>query len=305
MTLASKVARLVGISPASCRRIAAGAHRRYKRFAIPKRTPGEYRLVAQPAREVKLIQRGVVEVLSPLLKIHENATAYRPGSSIKENAQRHAGAKFITKLDFSSFFPSIDASAISRLLRNSIEGIAESDVSFVLSSCLWWGDGRHALCIGAPSSPFLSNAVMYEFDANVSNFCSENGCVYTRYSDDICISSREPDALALIEDLVRKLCVASRHPRLVLNDKKRVAVGRSTSMTVTGLTLTNQGGVSVGRARKRGVRAGVNRFVYDGMSLDQQDVLKGEIAFVLSIEPNFRYVLLETYGPRIEVLLPR
>lgn len=305
MTIIIDVAKLVGVSPSVCGRIASTARHRYKKFRIPKRRFGEFRQVAQPAREVKSVQRAIVTLLSPILPIHEAATAYVEGSSILRNAAFHENARYLTKLDFRGFFPSIDAAAISMLLRASIPEISDDDVRFVLNACLWTGDGRLALCIGAPSSPFLSNAVMFGFDTDVSAFAVAHGCKYTRYSDDIALSAQEPDLLRPIEDYIRKKCREMDHPRLELNDEKRVAVGRGASMQITGLTLANQGGVTVGRTRKRGVRAGVNRFVSGALSLEEIDALKGEVAFVLSVEPEFRGVLLASYGPQISLLLPR
>jgi len=300
--LVSKVASLVGISSASCRRIAHGAHRRYKVFTIAKRDGGR-RVVAQPAREVKAVQRAVCELINSKLAVHESATAYKPGASIKSNAAVHAGARFLTKLDFSEFFPSIHDGLISDLLKRRCEELSEAEIEFIIDICTWRPDGKRVLCIGAPSSPLIANAVMFDFDSEAFEFTSAIGVSYTRYSDDIALSSMMPDTLRQAEDAVRRF-VASR-PALRINERKRVAVGRGTSMVVTGLTLTNQGWVSVGRERKRGVRAGVNRYLRG--ALDDADTLKlkGEIAFVLSVEPEYRGVLVRTYGLRVWSLLPK
>lgn len=300
--LVSKIASLVGISSASCRRIAYGAHRRYKVFTIAKRGGGT-RIVAQPAREVKAVQRAVCHLLSPKLIAHNSATAYKPGTSIAANAAVHAGARFLTKLDFSDFFPSIDGDLISDVLRKRCEELSNAEVEFIVNVCTWRPSGRRVLCIGAPSSPLMANAVMFDFDSEVFKATSSIGVSYTRYSDDIALTSMTPDTLRLAEEAVRNI-IASR-PSLRINERKRVAVGRGTSMVVTGLTLTNQGGVSVGRERKRGVRAGVNRYFRDG--LDEADTLKlkGEIAFVLSVDAEFRGVLIRTYGLRVWSLLPK
>lgn len=298
----SKVASIVGISTASCRRIANGAYRRYKVFTIPKRGGGR-RVVAQPAREVKAVQRAICQVLAPRLSIHESATAYKEGSSILVNASVHAGAKFLTKLDFSEFFPSINDALIANLLRIRCEEFSEAEVEFIVSACTWRPSGRRELCIGAPSSPLVANAVMFDFDSEAFEVARLVGVSYTRYSDDIALTSKVPDMLREAEHAIRRI-VAS-YPALQINERKRVAVGRGTAMVVTGLTLTNQGGVSVGRARKRGVRAGVNKYFREGMSEAETLKLKGEIAFVLSVEAEFRGVLLRTYGLKVWSLLPR
>lgn len=302
--LVSQTASVVGISSHACRRIAASACRRYKRFALPKKGGG-IRVVAQPAREVKALQRALVEILEPVLPIHEAATAYRSGASILENARRHKDARYLTKLDFSRFFPSIGDEAITLLLRSNVAGITDAEIRFVVSACMWRPEGISELCIGAPSSPLLSNAVMFSFDEAVQSHCESHGVQYTRYSDDIAISARVPDVLEPVEKWIRSYCAAMRFPRLVINETKRVAVGRGAAMRVTGLTLSNQAAVTVGRERKRGVRAGVKRYLTGELDAESFARLKGELAFVLSVEPEFRRVLVKTYGLRITPVLPR
>ncbi|MGN6229200.1 MAG: retron St85 family RNA-directed DNA polymerase [Dyella sp.] len=300
-----QVAALVGLPKHVCVAISKTAHRRYKVFYIPKQDGKRYREVAQPAREVKALQRAIVHLISPKLPIHRSATAYREGVSLRANAIPHIAAKFITKLDLVSFFPSIDRTSLGRFLRSSLSDCDNEDVGFILSTCCWTprGTTTQRLCIGAPSSPMLSNAIMYPFDEAFALICREAGAVYTRYSDDICLSAVEPNVLHGVESRIRAILAQSRWPVLQVNEAKRVAVGRGTSMQVTGLTLANQGMVTVGRLRKRGVRAGVKRY-FDGLlSVDEIAKLRGELAFVLSIEPGFRFVLLKTYGLRINDLI--
>jgi len=300
--LVSKVASLTGLSTASCRRIAHGAHRRYKIFTIPKRN-GDRRVVAQPAREVKAVQRAICQLLADKLSVHQSATAYKPGTSIAANAAAHAGTQFLTKLDFSEFFPSINGEMIALLLKRRMESLSEAEIEFIVDACTWRPQGRKVLCIGAPSSPLLANAAMFEIDQEIYEATQALGVVYTRYSDDIALTSKQPNVLAAAEDAVRNIVAAGSTLRF--NERKRVAVGRGAAMVITGLTLTNQGGVSVGRERKRGVRAGVNRYIKGQMDDEAILRLKGEIAFVLSIEPSFRGVLMRTYGLSIWGVLPR
>lgn len=300
--LVKQVAHFTGISVDSCRRIAKSSHRRYKRFAIPKKNGG-IRFVAQPAREVKAVQRAIADILGQVLPVHAAATAYQQESSIIKNAAAHRQARYLSKFDFSNFFPSIDAAAISLLLAN-IQNISESEIQFVVDACTWRPEGRAVLCLGAPSSPFLSNAVMFGFDESVVAFCTALDVSYTRYSDDMTISSAIPNVLSQAEVFLRDKVARMRSPVLRLNEEKRVAVSRKTALRVTGLTLSNDGRVTVGRCRKRGVRAGVHRYAQGQMQESELVKLKGELAFVLDVEPNFARVLVLTYGPRIAPLLP-
>ncbi|PPT38721.1 hypothetical protein XarbCFBP8132_16245 [Xanthomonas arboricola] len=302
--LVSTVSFLAGISTDSCRRIAASAHRRYKVFTIPKKNGRDVRVVAQPAREVKAIQRAICAALNEYLHVHPTATAYVKGSSIIANAGMHKHCKYLTKLDFKSFFPSIDGESIERALRSKIADLSESEIQFVLNACTWRPEGRQVLCIGAPSSPLMSNAVMYDFDQLANIECRNMGVIYTRYSDDISISSEQPDKLSLAENRIREIIQIQSQPRLFFNDSKRVAVGRGTAMRVTGLTLSNEGKVTVGRTRKRGVRAGISRYMRGLVDEEALQKLRGEISFVLSVEPEFRKVLIRTYGISVVRILP-
>lgn len=307
IALISGAAAKTGLSRQSMMRVASTATHRYKIYQIPKRRGGS-RIVAQPAREVKAIQYAILDMLASHLPVHECATAYVPKSRLIDNASPHSGCKFLLKFDFESFFPSIDEHAVVRLLRSRIgERISEAEIRFVVDCCLWLGPGsqRRGLCIGAPSSPFLSNAVMFDFDQAISDSASKIDVIYTRYSDDVTFSSSNSNALGNMENIFRDLCFKIPFPRLQINESKRVFASRSAALKVTGLTLTNQGGVSVGRDRKRGVRAGLKHFMKDELDSESLEKLRGEVAFVLSIEPNFRDVLLRTYGGRVAEMLPK
>ena len=109
----------LGMLPSQIELISRTAPLRYKVFTIPKRD-GTLRVVAQPAREVKAIQRWLIKRLVAELPVHQAATAYQMGTSIKLNAERHINSNFILKMDFKNFFPSIEAKDISAHLKKHI-----------------------------------------------------------------------------------------------------------------------------------------------------------------------------------------
>jgi RNA-directed DNA polymerase len=114
--MSAVVARACGIPESSAKHIASSAANRYKVFYITKRGGKGLREVAQPAREVKAVQRIIIRIVEPMLTIHPAAMAYVAGKSIISNAAAHASAKYLLKLDFSSFFPSIDVLSVSRVV---------------------------------------------------------------------------------------------------------------------------------------------------------------------------------------------
>jgi retron-type reverse transcriptase len=273
---------------------------RYKVYEIAKRTPGKKRTIAQPARELKPLQYWVMENVLNAFPIHPSATAYRKGRNIADNALPHASHKYLCKLDFRNFFPSIRSTDFEKFMSsNPLARIwTEEEVGY-LSRILFWrrkrgGDLR--LSIGAPSSPVLSNILLYNFDIETTALCASLGLTYTRYADDLTFSTNEPKVLFEVERQIPKICTSLGSPRLFLNRGKTVHVSMKGARRVTGLILTNDGLVSIGREKKREISAGFHRYTLGRLNAEEINKLGGMLAYINSVEPIFLQRLAEKYG---------
>ncbi|HEV3332635.1 MAG TPA: retron St85 family effector protein [Bryobacteraceae bacterium] len=162
----------------------------------------------------------------------------------------------------------------------------------------WRPKGTTDLClsIGAPTSPLLSNILMFEFDRRVLTICAKHGVVYTRYADDLSFSAKSSDPLEAVEKAVHEICNRLRSPSLTLNLEKTVRVSKRESRRVTGLVLTNDRRVSLGRDVKRKIRAWVHHSVMNRLSEEQTLKLRGMLNYVNSVEPAFLQRLMDKYG---------
>ncbi|MBN9018038.1 MAG: retron St85 family RNA-directed DNA polymerase [Rhizobiales bacterium] len=281
-------------------RVLRSAPVRYKTYLIPKRTNG-FREISQPAVEVKALQRGLIEILLRDLPVHEAATAYRVGMSIKDNAQRHAGNGPILKMDFKDFFPSIKPRDWISYCTETGVLIDQTDIH--LTTLLLFhrpkGTSGMRLAIGAPSSPFLSNALMFNFDKAIAEAVAKDHVRYTRYADDLTFSAPRTGHLVNVEKIVRSVLRGLEYPRLLVNQDKTTRVTRKYGRKVTGLTLTNDGRVSIGHGRKRQIRAAVHHASLGKLDERSLAELKGLLGFANSAEPQFVITLIEKYGADI------
>jgi RNA-directed DNA polymerase len=119
--------------------IAGIGPKRYKVYQIPKRSGGQ-RTICHPSRELKALQYVFLREILADLPVHEAATAYRRGSSIKENASRHLSSRIILKLDFENFFPSIKVADWAAYARAMLPHWTEQDIAFS-TYVMFWGAG--------------------------------------------------------------------------------------------------------------------------------------------------------------------
>jgi len=304
--LLQQAARQLGLSMNDVVRVVRTAPLRYKVFPIPKRSGGE-RIIAQPARELKDLQYFLMEHLLSRLPVHTAATAYRQGVSIRHNAEPHAPHSSILKVDFRDFFGSIKSHDFEKHCPMHGIFLDKEDTEFCRQVLFW--QERHSgslqLSIGAPSSPMVSNTIVYQFDNLVADICANTSITYSRYADDLTFSSDNIDALIMVRAELPRLLSQLPYPILYINHDKTVLVTRKYRRTVTGLTLTNDGKVSLGRKKKRNLRAAVYSFAHGLLSDTEIAQLRGQLAYVKSVEPDFLARLERKYGERLVRALMR
>lgn len=288
----------LGLSEAQIMRLIARSPHAYKTYAIPKKTGG-VRVIAQPAKETKAIQHWLIENVFSALPIHAAATAYNKGASIKNNAHAHASSTYISKFDFKDFFTSITASDLRKhLAQNLSEFYSAQDIAYIarVSCILLKGYTEPCLSIGAPSSPILSNSIMYDFDERLQSWCSGRGIAYTRYADDLTFSSNERGTAKDIEYALKLTISHTLYPKLLVNDKKTIHLSKKNQRRVTGIIITNEGQLSLGRDKKRLISSMIHKFSTESLSPDLHPKLQGLLGFALDVEPLFFASMKKKYG---------
>jgi RNA-directed DNA polymerase len=279
----------LGISDYLLNRLIQRAPHSYKVYTIPKRSGG-LRTIAQPAKETKFIQRWLIQNIFSQLPVHECASAYKVGASIKKNANAHKSHSYITKLDFKDFFPSITSNDlvkhISKYLGN---GLGTQDIQDIARiSCIrLQGKSNLCLSVGAPSSPVLSNSIMYSFDSQVFAWCAENGITYTRYADDLTFSTSTKQISSDIEPFVIGVAQKLTYPSLSLNSKKTTHLSKKHQRRITGIIINNEGNISIGRNRKREISALIHKFTLGILPEPEIFRLQGLLGFAKDVEPLF------------------
>lgn len=155
----------------------------YRNVEISKKNGGT-RILSVPNDKLKSIQSAINKVILSKFNMSKYAMGFVKGKSIYDNAIPHVNAKTLIKIDIKDFFPSINFYQVFKQFL--FFGYGKKVSNALARICV---DADMKLPQGAPTSPALSNFICLKLDARISAYCEKNELIFTRYADDITISS--------------------------------------------------------------------------------------------------------------------
>ena len=265
--------------------ISNNIEKNYKIYKIKKRN-GKYRTIYEPNLILKQIQKQILNNILNNKSISKYAKAYHKGIQLKDNAIPHINKEMILKLDIKDFFENISFLNIY----NScfpIEYFPKSVGMILTYLCTY----DNHLTQGSPTSAYISNLVMKEFDEELGNWCNLRNISYTRYSDDMTFSGAfyPSELITKVRKMLYKL-------GLELNNDKIHIVYKSSSQNVTGIVVNEKMQVNVKYRNK--IRQEIYYIKKFGLSshlkkcdinIDSKrylNILYGRVLYVLQINEN-------------------
>jgi len=220
----------------------------YRKYQIPKRD-GSFRNIRQPRRDLKGIQAWVLRNILDKLSASQYATAYIKGRGISDNVSPHCNNRYFICLDLEDFFPSISIRRVVRIFQ--LVGYSKA-ASLALA--------RLCTCYGNLPQGALSNLITAKLDRRIAGYTSRRNIIYTRYADDITLSSNNRVLLCKSLPIILKV-IKSEHFR-PNRDKLRV-LGPRTRCLITGLVKNNsEAKFGIGKKKKRQMRAVMHRSLF-------------------------------------------
>lgn len=251
-----------------------------------KKCNGEKRTIYQPKETLMHIQKQILNNILINKRISKYATAYYHGASLKNNAICHINKDIILKLDIKNFFENINFINIY----NSCFNLAyfPKSVGMLLTYLCTYND---YLPQGAPTSPYISNLIMKEFDETIGNWCQTNNIDYTRYCDDMTFSGKFNANV-----VIKKVRTLLYPLNLELNTNKIHVISKHQQQRVTGLVVNKK--LQTPSSYRRKIRQEIyyikkfnltshlQRISYQGTLEQYLASLFGKVLYVLQINEN-------------------
>lgn len=237
----------------------------YRIFRIRKRMAKggghqRFRTICIPSPVLLRVQRYIHEHILVHLPVHPASIAYNPRTKLIDGVAVHCGCHWLIKVDIKNFFEAIPEQVVYRVFRQAgYPALISFEMARLCTRVVMpfspegpFNFGRNrpdkysiqsyrnrlqgALPQGAPSSPLLANLCSRFLDERIEELALHHGLVYTRYADDITLSSIDKDfGRGQAKDVIRKLYAMMRDCGFAPNLSKTVVVPPAGRKVVLGL----------------------------------------------------------------------
>ena len=269
---------------------------RYHRFSIPKGNGSGDRTIYHPSKELKKYHYFLIKNIFSQFPTSKYVFSYKKNTSIRDLAKVHKNNNFLLRIDFKDFFPSITAFNIIKLLQ---VGNDEKYFDYILTTdemilikmivCRF-----NKLTIGAPTSPIISNVLLYDFDKKIAKFCKKKEIVYGRYADDLYFSTNMPNVLSEIKDHIISV-LKKEQLYFDINNDKTIMTSKKRKRIIAGLFITSENKISIGKEKKDSIKKHIYNITKKN-NLDSVAYVGGYLSYIKSVEPKFLKTLKRKYG---------
>jgi retron-type reverse transcriptase len=192
----------------------------------------------------------------------------------------------VLKLDILHFFDSIRYSTVKDKVFP--EEIYAEPLRILLTMLCYHKD---SLPQGAPSSPAITNVILFEFDEQIGQWCRERGITYTRYCDDMTFSGDFNPA-----EVIRFVRLELKKMGFLLNEQKTKIQCPGHQQTVTGIVVNEKLGIPADYRRKLrqelyycrkfGVQEHIQKIGLEMTENTYRMQLLGKVNYVLQVHPD-------------------
>lgn len=247
------------------------------------------RVIFAPCKEVKLAQRYILDKYLREIECSNSAYAYRNGKSIVDMANHHLGNSHFLHLDVKHFFDNIQWDIFVKIVEEFFpntklcEAFKDENAMKDIKQILTF---RQKIRQGSVTSPYISNIYLYHFDSLMNQYVSEkikNG-KYSRYSDDIIISSTEKISKKTIDDTRNLL----KEFKLKINYKKICFFDINNYVNITGITITRDGRITINTHYKKMIKSMIYKTLnhIEGFK-PNFNVIYGYIYYLIMCDPMY------------------
>lgn len=246
------LAKALKIDLIELKKLACNASNLYRLAKAEEKKDGTIRQTYDANEPLKSLHRKIKRELLDQVNFPPYLTGSIKGRDYKTNAEIHVSSIINISEDVSSFFPSTTKEIVFDIWQNFF-GFGEKVAKYL--TALTTLDGK--LPQGAVTSPQIANLAFWRDESTLQAYFKTNGITYSRFVDDIAISSKSfleaNQKTEVISKIYGMMVKKGYRPK---REKHVITTARS-RMTVTKLSVNGKPGLS--KKERSKIRASVHK----------------------------------------------
>jgi len=273
--------------------------------------PWRHRTIYKPSSTLKDFHVFLSRILLDHLPVDATVSfAYRRGATIIQAVEPHAKSRAFFQTDLERFFDSITTPLIRKVLSENQTPVTDLQDHLEHILNLLTVEGK--LPIGFSTSPILSNACLLTFDQRLAQTSESRGWIYTRYADDIMLSSDDRAKLSDADTVIEDCLYAEIGDDFLLNPAKSKLTTVGRKVKHLGLVILPNGDVSIDREVRNRMESWIHFYLKDKAKLlkifeetpnqgmeEGLERLSGLVSYANSADPAYLEKLRSKFGTTV------
>ncbi|OGT79953.1 MAG: hypothetical protein A3I13_02600 [Gammaproteobacteria bacterium RIFCSPLOWO2_02_FULL_47_50] len=262
--------------------------------------------ILNPSEKLKKYHRFLNSFIFDYAKINTSVVhSYRKEKTAYTAVSVHANSKYFFQSDINDFFNSITATDIKNVLNSNLDDSPISDIVNYKDQLINIVTVNNILPIGFSTSPNISNTCLYNFDNSLETYCNERDINFTRYADDIILSSNTKESMVGIEEIVSKILNEFFNDRFVLNQHKTKRLRKGNKVKLLGMVILPSGKVTVDMKLKKQLEILLHFYINDKDKFSDYlgkvysgklSTISGQLNYINTVDKNYLNKLRKKYG---------
>jgi len=269
------------------------------------------RTIYKPSSTLKDFHLFLTRVLLDHLRVDASVSfAYRRGATLIQAVEPHAKSRAFFQTDLERFFDSITIQLIRKVLVENQTPVTDLQHHLEHILTLLTIDGK--LPIGFSTSPILSNACLLSFDQRLAQISHDRGWIYTRYADDIMLSSQDRSDLSDAGTVIEECLAVEIGGGFNLNPAKSKLTTIGRKVKHLGLVILPSGDVAIDRHVRNRIESWIHFYLRDRAKLlrifeetpnqgmeEGLERLCGLVSYAHSADPGYLEKLRSKFGTTV------
>ncbi len=288
-------------------------HFKHYQYQLLEKRDGGFRLIEKPKTRLKQLQRKIYQEILTTADTHSAAHGFCPGRSCLSHAANHTNKRYVMSYDIAQCFQSIGWLKVKSVFLRM--GYTQNVSTYLTALCTHKVQlkrqqqaalsptqrtllrQRH-LPQGAPTSPALTNIVLFRLDQRLTGLANRLDLDYSRYADDIALSGNGHRDYRFLQPLIGKICLDEG---VTLNYRKTRIRRSHQKQRLTGIIVNNK--LNIDRKQFDTLKATLTNCVQHGLQSQNRnnhphfdEHLLGKIQYVKSLNKQRGLKLEKIYS---------